>query len=421
MSIFVQIASYRDSELIPTIDDLLAKATYPELLTVCICRQFNSNDNFDNIDKYRNDSRFKIIDINYKYSKGVCWARNLIQQFYSGETYTLQVDSHSRFIHGWDEKMRQMLYSLQAMGFRKPLLTGYPAAYEPGKETVICTTSPALQMILSHFTSEGIPMFDSKPIPNSDSPVPARFYSAGFCFTLGEFCQEVRHDPYLYFIGEEITITVRAFTHGYDLFHPNVMLVWHYYIRSNSIKQWDDDNDWNHKNQNSFLRVRSLLGISKNILHLREFGLGAIRSLTDYEIYSGIDFFSSRVKEDVINSLFPKTRNIYVKDKFWSDRLARSYEINFEINLETFLSFSFLCISVYDIENVLAYHSNFEKKNVLFNIFTTFVKIKIYFFSFNIPIKWRINIINVDGNLIQEIKQRTYLDIYQKNDINCNL
>jgi len=35
-------------------------------------------------------------------------------------------------------------------------------------------------------------------------PVHARFYSAHFCFTLGQFALEVQHDPDYYFHGEEI-------------------------------------------------------------------------------------------------------------------------------------------------------------------------------------------------------------------------
>ena len=46
--------------------------------------------------------RFKIIDIDYKDSQGVCWARNTIQQYYEDEEYTLQLDSHHRFVPNWD-------------------------------------------------------------------------------------------------------------------------------------------------------------------------------------------------------------------------------------------------------------------------------------------------------------------------------
>ena len=62
-------------------------------------------------------------------------------------------------------------------------------------------------------------------------PIPARFYSAHFAFTDGEFVNEVPHDPQYYFHGEEVSIAVRAFTHGYDLLHPHKIFLWHYYTR----------------------------------------------------------------------------------------------------------------------------------------------------------------------------------------------
>ena len=42
----------------------------------------------------------------------------------------------------------------------------------------------------------------------------------------------VPYDPTLYFLGEEITLAVRAYTHGYDLFHPSETIVWHEYTRN---------------------------------------------------------------------------------------------------------------------------------------------------------------------------------------------
>jgi hypothetical protein len=92
--IFVQIASYRDPQLIPTLKDMITNAKKPKNLVFSIARQFSEDDKFDNLDEFKNDSRFRILDIPYEDAKGVCWARNLTQQLYSGETYTLQIDSH---------------------------------------------------------------------------------------------------------------------------------------------------------------------------------------------------------------------------------------------------------------------------------------------------------------------------------------
>ena len=64
--IFVQIASYRDPELIPTIKDCIAKAKYPKRLTFGICWQHSIDDEWDTLDEYKDDPRFRIIDIDYK-------------------------------------------------------------------------------------------------------------------------------------------------------------------------------------------------------------------------------------------------------------------------------------------------------------------------------------------------------------------
>ena len=59
--------------------------------------QHSKEDEWDNLDEFKNDDRFKIIDVDYTESKGV-GARNTLQQQYDGGVYTLQLDSHHRFI-----------------------------------------------------------------------------------------------------------------------------------------------------------------------------------------------------------------------------------------------------------------------------------------------------------------------------------
>jgi len=97
-TIFVQIAAYRDPELIPTLKDLFDKAHNPDNLKVVVAWQHDKNDEWDNLDEYQDDSRVKILDIPHLDSEGACWARHKIQQEYSGEDYTLQLDSHHRFV-----------------------------------------------------------------------------------------------------------------------------------------------------------------------------------------------------------------------------------------------------------------------------------------------------------------------------------
>ena len=97
MKIFIQIASYRDPQLVLTVKDAIDKAKKPKNLVFSIARQFHPDDKFDDLSEYQKDKRFKILDIPYQDSQGVCWARNLTQQLYDGEEYTMQIDSHMRF------------------------------------------------------------------------------------------------------------------------------------------------------------------------------------------------------------------------------------------------------------------------------------------------------------------------------------
>ena len=46
MKIFIQIASYRDPELVPTLRDCIANADNPSDLVFGICRQYDPNDGF---------------------------------------------------------------------------------------------------------------------------------------------------------------------------------------------------------------------------------------------------------------------------------------------------------------------------------------------------------------------------------------
>ncbi len=219
--IFIQIASYRDPQLIPTIESALKNAKEPENLVFGICRQYHPEDKFDNLNKYRNNNRFKIIDVLYLESRGACWARNQIQQLYDNEEYTLQIDSHMRFEENWDSELIEMLEQLKKEGYKKPILTGYPQSFNPDNDPEERGIEPLLLSINS-FNSNGILTFKpiTIPYPLLHAPIKARFYAAGFCFTIGEFAREVQHDPECYFLGEEITITVRAYTHQKHVHQP---------------------------------------------------------------------------------------------------------------------------------------------------------------------------------------------------------
>jgi hypothetical protein len=335
MKIFVQIASYRDPQLIPTIENMLENAKRPKNVVIGVARQFHPEDGFDDLSKYEKDKRFRVLNIPYTESKGVCWARHQVQQLYGGEEYTLQIDSHMRFEKNWDDEMIKMIKQLQKKGYKKPLLTGYVSSFDPDNDPAGRVTEP-WRMSFDRFTPEGVVFFLPETIPGwkeIKQPVPARFYSAHYCFTLGQFSTEVQHDPEFYFHGEEISISVRAYTHGYDLFHSHKVLIWHEYTRKGRTKQWDDDKDWHLRNTACHIKNRQLLGVDGE-KYDGDYSqwFGSERTVSDYEKYAGILFETRGVQQEMIDKKYPPNTYDFENEEEWKKSFSTIFKHCIDIN-----------------------------------------------------------------------------------------
>lgn len=297
--IFVSIASYRDKQLVPTIKDLLEKSSYPENLNFGICWQHDKEEN--DLYEYKNDKRFKIIDIDYTKSLGACWARSEVQSLYENQDYYFQLDSHHRFVDAWDEKLINMLLSLEKVS-KKPIITAYCSVLDINKCNNL-KNEPLKIVGYEEFSSDGNLMLKPHFIENHEkikSPIPARFISGHFIFTRGNWIKECPYDPNLYFHGEEVSLSIRSFTNGYDLYHPDYTICWHEYIRAGNKKHWDDhksdDNlSWWKLDQKAKKRLRKLLMQEDNEENLERYNIGNKRSFHDYELYTGIDFRNKKV------------------------------------------------------------------------------------------------------------------------------
>jgi len=369
MTIFVQIASYRDPQLIPTIKDMLDKAKYPENLKLGIARQYHPKDSFDDLSEYKDDNRFRILNIIYTASTGVCWARNQVQQLYSGETYTLQIDSHMRFEKDWDVSLIYMLKELQKDGYKKPLLTGYVSSFDPDNDPQGRVRDP-WRMVFDRFTPEGVVFFLPEIIPEwkeLKKPIPSRFYSGHFCFTLGKFSVEVQHDPEYYFHGEEISIAVRAYTHGYDLFHPNRIVIWHEYTRKNRTKQWDDDSVWYKKNESSHSKNRKVLGVDGEKFEGKlKYGFGKERTIRDYEKYAGILFEKRSVQQYTVDRNYPPNPYDYKNEDEWKGSFLRIFKHCIDVPLDKIpeKDYDFLVVAFHNDRNETIYRSDAQEDEI---------------------------------------------------------
>ncbi|MGU3778275.1 GlcNAc-transferase family protein [Burkholderia metallica] len=360
-TLFVQIASYRDPQLIPTLLDLIERATRPDQLRIVVCWQHALDETVGTFFAHgfsrwhaRHDGAFavhtlsyrdagiELIDVPHHQSQGACWARNLIQQRYRDERYTLQLDSHHYFVDAWDEQVIAMLESLRARS-AKPLLTTYLPGFQPGSPRDTLDAVPT-RLSFQRFMPEGVLSIRSDRLDNwqaLDAPVPSAFYSAHFAFADGHFAVDVRHDPHYFFLGEEISIAVRAFTHGYDMYSPHRVIAWHEYTRRSRVKIWDDHTpeahasglvaeSWHARNARSYERNRALLGVdgaSSDGIDFGPYGLGAERTLAQYEAYAGISFAHRGVGRETLDGLPPTPdAPMWTSDEACKATLLRSHD-----------------------------------------------------------------------------------------------
>jgi hypothetical protein len=328
-SIFVQIASYRDPQLSLTLNDLLSKAKNPENITIGICWQHSSEDAWDNIDNFKNDPRIRIIDVDYKDSRGACWARSKVQSLYSGEKYTLQIDSHMRFIQDWDDNVISMWKDLNDP---KAILTSYPPEFYPDKEEKFWKKEPHIIHVYSINGSETSQRPKTpKDWINRTSPYRAIHVAAGFIFASSSIIKDVPYDPDLYFSGEEANLAIRFFTNGYNLYHPHKIILWHYYTRKEFAKHWSDHKDWHKLSKIAKERLKVLTSdTNKQILD--KFCIGSVRTLEDYQNYSGIDYKRNILHLDTVDAKEPpvdlsnKERWSYTKKTF-KEKISWNYNL----------------------------------------------------------------------------------------------
>lgn len=141
---------------------------------------------------------------------------------------------------------------------------------------------------LKRFNEQGIIEFESVtsflPIPKVPQYVP--MYAACFIFGYSDILKIVPFHPdtpYLFF-GEEMFMTVRLLSHGFDLVGPTSSVLYHLWIRDYRKTYWEHDV--------ATQRDRSIEKIKKIMTGKidSKYGLGNQRSWTEIQEYLGIDF-----------------------------------------------------------------------------------------------------------------------------------
>ena len=300
--IFVSVAAYADSQLEPTLRYAMAQAEHPERLVFGILNQTSTA-----LTDHQLLCRYpvRLLQITPQESYGVSWARAVIQTLYDNEPYYLQIDSHMYFAPGWDRILIDMLSRLPS---ERSILSVYPYGYTREGEEIHfdCPVSPDTTLVTRPLADQILRpedytlRFQTKHFLGRD-PILGCHLAAGFLFSPGTFIQEIPYDPQYYFHGEEQALSLRAFTHGWDIYHPPEIPLYHWYKPAN---QETTGHHWHKKwqrppEQVAWLEERARVRL-KNLVENRirgVFGLGNIRSLADFAKMSGIDYANCTIED----------------------------------------------------------------------------------------------------------------------------
>eukprot|EP01041_Mallomonas_annulata_P000653 gene653-1265_t len=333
-SIFVSLGTYRDPYCPMTIKSLFSQAKHPEKLFIGLLQQncfekkcrtgvldggkvedmgpdVNCYDEFckspeGQASKACGTDQIRVFNVNESESLGPYMARYLTGKFYRGENYYLQIDSHSEFTKDWDAKLIKMMNDAPA---EKPVMSTYPPDSGHGWRD-----TPGFRMCDSTFAPSPIEwhiirLASSMPYENIAPKIPvyAPFVAAGFIFTYGTVLHDVPFDPFLpwIFMGEEISMSARMWTAGYDIFSPTINVLNHYYVRRHYPKFWESVNRFfknpihNDLVELVIKRVKTMLGYpectpemvspASLLYRLEDWSMGNKRSFATYLDMVGIE------------------------------------------------------------------------------------------------------------------------------------
>jgi hypothetical protein len=346
-TIFVTIASYRDCELRLTLKDAFAKAKHPERLTFGICWQ---RDEDEYLGTFVTHPQIRLTSFPHKESKGACWARKKTQDLYNGEDFWLQIDSHTRFIQDWDEVLIEEFRKCEDP---KALLSTYPKGYKIdffSGEVTLEEDNNTLKLTCTKIHPDYFILQTSAHVSNLKKPGKSRFIAGGLIFGTGSLIVDVPYDPNYYFLGEEISYAIRAYTHGYNLYYPSRNIVFHHYRGVGDSgpqgQAWKDQKEWGKQHEISQQRFKALV-VDRDFSSLGIYGPGSVRTIEDYEAYSGLNFRTRDVHPDAISGKDPDP--ITVKDPNWVNYIQA-----LQLNLEDVKNFFepeeivFWCTAIFD-------------------------------------------------------------------------
>lgn len=279
-TIFVSIASYRDFQCRETVENLLKRASHPERIRVGVVDQIVHGMDVEcdaPIESCQKDPeqalcKFKdqvdVFELEAKLSLGPTFARHLGHRLYRGEYYAMQTDAHITFVQDWDKDIINQLESTKnEMAVLSTYLSDVKGAVDKNGRSlmesrpIMCNTRFAGDKTTPRYLQHDQQPESSPRIQGSPQLQP--WWAAGFSFSRGHFAVNVPYDCFqqMIFQGEEMSISIRGFTVGYDFYAPERSVCFHHYNRVSPQIKYYDENEQQYSPQMYPNAMKRVVGI----------------------------------------------------------------------------------------------------------------------------------------------------------------
>jgi hypothetical protein len=275
--------------------------------------------------QYCNSGQIRVLYVNETESNGPCQARYLASKLWGGEMYYMQSDAHLRFVPEWDRLYIEEIMATQS--YPKAILSSYPPGFNINDPLPIVNhETRGSRLCTCEFTNaphtkHGIIRINSghdcRKKGVLDKPYQTAYIAAGFFFTRSEFLVDVPFDPYLpwIFMGEEIALSLRAYTHGWDIYAPRLDYIVHQYrpgsmglpkFWENTMRVFGGRQAFDDKLSHVIIdRIKYMVGyvgsdklsIAKQeksfiLTNFEHYGPGHVRSVQEFLDHTGIDMLN---------------------------------------------------------------------------------------------------------------------------------
>ena len=270
----VSIACRLDNELIPTIENMMLMADDWSKIDVLVYNQDEESTMF----KQTNfDSNVTLVNVNHIHTRNLSQARYIAQAFTKpSHEYYMCIDAHTRFDKGWDTIVKQAVDGYEG----KCVITAYPPTYShkdgKGNNDLHSFNKP---LSISQFIQSGGAKIE-EGIDYRKS-----LFAGGYHATKIDWLYDIGYDPYIDWQFHEIELSLRSYTHGYDIVNYKHTPLYHNYTHENRKKQQPILNNYHiHGGERIYGKI-----MKANMTFMEhKFPLGEERTLEQFDEEYGI-------------------------------------------------------------------------------------------------------------------------------------